>query len=44
MDITKLSPDTIIKNEMLNLQQGERILVMEYQGTTYQATRYNGNN
>jgi len=42
MDITKLSPDTIITNEMLNLQQGERILVMEYQGTTYQATRDNG--
>jgi len=42
MDITKLSPDTIITDEMLDAQQGERILVMEHQGTTYQSTRYNG--
>lgn len=42
IDITKLSPDTIITDEMLNPQMGERILVIEHKGTEYQSTRYNG--
>ncbi|NMM64251.1 hypothetical protein HBE96_16620 [Clostridium sp. P21] len=32
MDITKMPPDTIITEEMLDPQQGERFMVIEHDG------------
>ncbi|MDU4597593.1 MAG: hypothetical protein E6Y49_06490 [Clostridium sporogenes] len=42
IDIDKLPKDTIVTEEMLNPQEGIRIMVIEHKGTTYQSTRYAG--
>lgn len=42
IDINKLPKDTIVTEEMLNPQEGIRILVIEHEGTTYESVRYLG--
>ena len=42
IDINKLPKDTIVTEEMLDPQEGIRMMVIEHEGTTYESIRYLG--